>query len=194
MARYVSLELAGLIRLRAYAGGALTKAEKRTKYLREQLQIAETERQAAVSNIADLDAQLTKYRSIDPADIRPIVSKPRRLDLHHGEFSAELIWLLREMKAPVSTQEIIAHVTDVFSIPMTTLADRERLRRKVTKRLQVMAKKGAIQPLHKLQDNQMGLWLWIDQGQPDQSKIKRKYKKRNKVAGGKTARRNISEV
>ena len=100
MARYVSLELAGLIRRRAYAGGALTKAEKRTKYLREQLQIVESEHQAAVSNIADLDAQLSKYRSINPADIRSIVSKPRREDLHHGEFSAELIWLLRKMKCP----------------------------------------------------------------------------------------------
>jgi chromosome condensin MukBEF ATPase and DNA-binding subunit MukB len=100
MARYVSFELAGLIRRRAYAGGALTKTEKRTKYLREQLEIVETERQAAVNNIAALDAQLSKYQSIDPAEIRPIISKPRRLDLHHGEFSAEMIWLLREMKGP----------------------------------------------------------------------------------------------
>jgi hypothetical protein len=83
----------------------------------------------------------------------------------------------------VSTQEIIAHVTEAFSIVTTTPADRERLRRKVTKRLHVIAKKGAIQPLHKLQDNQMGLWLWIDQVQPDQSKIKMKYKKRSKVTG-----------
>ncbi len=184
MARYISFELAGLIRRRAYAGGDLAKAENRTKDLREQLQIAETERQAAVKTIATLDAQLSKYRSIDPTEIRSIISKPRRLDLHQGEFSAEMIWLLREMKGPVSTKEIIAHVTEVFSIVTTTPADRERLRRKVTKRLQVIAKKGAIQPLHKLEDNQMGLWLWIEKEQPDQSKIKRKYKKRTKVTGG----------
>ena len=79
-------------------------------------------------------------------------------------------------------------MTEVFSIVTTTPADRERLRRKVTKRLQVIAKKGAIQPLHQLQDNQMGMWLWIDQVQPDQSKIKRQYKKRTKVTGVKNAK------
>jgi hypothetical protein len=162
MARYISLDLARLIRDRAYTSGEIEKAARKAQALRSELAIVEAQHAQAKAELADIDARLKDYPSIKPARIRVIKGRPRRLKLTHGAFTREMVRYLREANGPVSTYELRIHLSEVFGIQEgTTLAEREWFRKKVARRLRHIADKGALQRLHNPDANDIGVWVWI---------------------------------
>jgi hypothetical protein len=161
MALNISHKLARLIRDRAYAGGALRRAERQAHKLQGQLTVAEGEHAAASAAVAKLDEQLAAYLSIDPTQIRQIGRTPRRVQLRFGAFNAELVRYLRDAGRPVSTQEIILQMETVFSLPPAFGEERDLRRRKTARRLRGFAARGVVRRLHDPSDNQVGLWAWV---------------------------------
>ena len=162
MARAISLDLARLIRERAYAAGELKKAAKKAKALRLALEVAEAERMRAAASLLKIDVKLGKYPSIKPVLIRSIEAHPRIVELTHGAFTRELIRFLRTVQRPVSTQEIMEYQLRVFNLREgDTVQERDWFRRKTCRRLRVFASKGVLQRLHELDEGKLGLWLWV---------------------------------
>jgi hypothetical protein len=162
MARAISLELARLIRERAYAAGDLKKEVEKAKILRLALEDAETECIRAQAVLKKIDEKLGNYPSIKPTLIRSIEAHPRRVELTHGAFTRELIRFLRTARRPVSTSEVIEYQLRVFDLEEgSTGEERKWFRNKTSKRLRVMSDKGVIQRLHERKTTKLGLWLWI---------------------------------
>jgi len=161
MARYISLDLARLIRDRAYTSGEVEKTARKAAALRVELASAETLHSKATADLAEIDLQLRNHPSIKPTRIRSIEGRVKHLKLAHGEFTREMVRYLRAANGPVSTSELRIHLSEVFGIEEgTTPAEREWFRKKVVRRLRHIADKGAVQRLHDPDANNIGFWFW----------------------------------
>lgn len=168
MANHVGLKLSRLIRERAYLGGSLPVLEKKVAEREAELNLARQNLQHVLDQINTIDKDIAAQSAIDASDIRPIRRTPRRLQVRHGTFTRELLGILRESPSPLSTEEIIRHMAEVFNLPRNTPIDRDDTRRRVTKRLRVFVAKNAIERLHEPTGNGLGLWRWIGgYGEPD---------------------------
>ncbi len=164
MAKYISAELARLIRSRAYASGALNKARREIAQLNHQLCELRDKEEDLAARLSNINIELGRYSSINPARIRPIATNPHTSSIPRGVFTAELVRYMRQVKRPVSTYELEQYLLPVFGLSPRMAKERERLHRKVRKCLRMISAKGAIRRLHDPESRDgktVGLWQWI---------------------------------
>lgn len=155
------------MRERAYRAGDLASLEKEERSVRERLNAATREIRvlrrllgATQTRINELDAQIIAASALDTKDIRAILATPRLGHFQHGEFTGELVRVLRAATGPLATRQIIGVVVDKFGLPYHRPEDREATRRRVVERLRVLARKGAIERMHDTASSGQGLWRW----------------------------------
>jgi hypothetical protein len=167
MAKYISNEVARLIRQRAYAKGALSSLDKEESksladfvQLRQALLKLRQKKKKAIAHIAKLDAEITKLLPVDPDDIRGIRHTPHS-GAKHGAIVRTIVRVLKNSSGPIQTPDIILIVVAELGWDFDTPDAREVARRRVIKPLQVMAKKGVVTRLHDATENKVGAWKWV---------------------------------
>ena len=86
---------------------------------------------------------------------------PRKMEGGHGELKREIIKVLKECRRPVSSGELVKHISERFSYPLDTATQRKIARNAVIGPLNLMIKRGVVVRLPSVSGSQQGLWLWV---------------------------------
>ena len=168
MANHVGTKLSRLIKERAYLTGSLPELDGQIAELKLQIRKSKAMAKEARQRIEQVDWQIQALSAIDTTQIRAIRRTPRRLQAKHGAFVGELIQILREDPLPVRTEDIVAHMVQVFNMPQSTPHEREHTRKRITRCLRNLVSKGAVKRLHDPRQTISGLWCWTGSyGEPD---------------------------
>lgn len=167
MANHVGPTVSRLICERAYRAGDLKRLSRKEMDAKGTLRAAiaelrsvRREKLLVTARITEIDEAICVRAVLNIDQIRSIHSTPRTGPFRHGEFTAELVRLLKEAERPLPTSAIIQSMVVSFGLPYDTPTDREATRRRVVERLRVIARRGAIQRLHATDRNIEGLWRW----------------------------------
>jgi len=168
MANHFGTALSRLIREHAYRAGDLKKLERQEAAARERLNDAtrtlravKQRRRDTLARLDQLNVEISNLAVIDTALIRAIRDTPRLGHFEHGEFTSELVRLLKGLNRPAPTRSIVGAMVACFGFPFDSPAERDAARRRVVERLRVLAKKGAIKRLHSPDSNKEGCWIWV---------------------------------
>lgn len=167
MAKYISNELANLIRDRAYSKGDLVRLEREESealaifvHQRQRVRDIRQQRKVVIARLGVLDAEITKQIPVDPANIRPIRSTPKS-GLKKGSIVSAIVQILVASQTGVPTTDIVQALVSKFAWAYGNDSEKEIARRKVVQPLRVLVKKGAVQRLHDTTKNNIGVWLWV---------------------------------
>ena len=167
MAKYISNELANLIRERAYTKGDLSRLERDESealaifvHQRQRIRDIRQQRKVVLARIGVLDAEITKQIPVDPANIRPIRSTPKS-GLKKGSIVSAIVRVLVASPTAVPTPDIVQALVSKFGWAYGSDGEKDIARRKVVQPLRVLVKKGAVQRLHDTTKNDIGLWMWV---------------------------------
>lgn len=161
MANHLGNKLNRAIRDRAYAAGLVRQKADEIERLRAALDAAIVELEAAKAAVARWDEEITVMSAINLDDIRSIRRIPKSGLFAYGELSGMIVRILKEADRPISTQAIIAVVSEALGLPMDSAADREATHNRVRKRLQAYAQKGIVERLHDPSKPDPGSWRWL---------------------------------
>lgn len=167
MAKYISNELARLIRKRAYTKGTLSWLDREeSKSIADFVQLRQTirnlreKKRQTVAQLSVLDAEIARQADIDPDEIRGIRPTPHS-GSRLGAIVRTIVRVLKDSPIPVATPDIVAVLVTELGWPYQTIEEREMARRKVVQPLRVLVKKGAVERLHDTTKNKIGLWQWV---------------------------------
>ena len=167
MAKYISNELANLIRDRAYTNSDLSRLERDESealaiFVQQRQRIREVrqQRKVVLSRLGVLDAEITKQIPVDPDNIRPIRSTPKS-GLKKGSIVSSIVQILVATPTAVPTPDIVQALVSKFGWAYGNDSEKDIARRKVVQPLRVLVKKGAVQRLHDTTKNDIGLWMWV---------------------------------
>lgn len=168
MANHLGATLSRLVREHAYRAGDLKKLERQEAAAREclneatrTLRAVKQRRRDTIARLDQLNVEIGERAALDTDLIRAIQDTPRSGHFEHGEFTNELVRLLKGLNRPAPTRSIVGAMVACFGFPFDTIAEREAARRRVVERLRVLSRKGAIKRLHSPDSNKEGGWLWV---------------------------------
>ena len=167
MPKYISNNLCRLIRERAYSSGTLAlldqeEAELENIFVQQRQRYREirSAKKKLVTQLANLDAEITRQLPVDPEDIRSIRNTPR-FGSKHGSIVRSIVRMLTAQPAPVRTTDMVHALVQELGWPYATNEDREVARKNVVQPLRVLVKKGAVVRLHDTTKNGVGAWMWV---------------------------------
>lgn len=168
MANYIGAKLSRLIKQRAYDSGEVERLSeievKLTAVIskaRAGLRAAKNNSQALQERIRRTDEEIQLLSVMNPVEIRKIRAMPRKMNGKHGDFRRELIKVLKNAGGALNIGEMVAYMAKRFDIPMVTTQDRVRARYLVRRQLNIFKKRGAVERLPSLPENNHGVWRWI---------------------------------
>lgn len=161
MGTRLGTKLNRLIKERAYLGGTISILNSELARIQLLAEAKVAELTVANSRLAEIDRLITEYSAIKPEDIRAIREKRRRVKGEHGKLILELTMLLKSKNGPVDTRDMVTHIVNKYSFPMTNAAERRSARAAVNGPLNKLKKLGIVQRLPSASGSSAGRWLWI---------------------------------
>lgn len=171
MANLLGNRLNRIIRDIAYTKGKILsqkigteEAQKRLRLAAQEFKDARAAMRGAEMHLSELQATLAAESDIPEQDIRAIRHWPKVLEAPYGAVIRELVRYLQAANAPLSTDDIAAHLIEKFNMPIATTAERVETRSTIRKRLRKLVKKGAVvrYPEESVFDgHSVAYWHWV---------------------------------
>ncbi|MGZ8258132.1 MAG: hypothetical protein ACXWTR_03040 [Methylotenera sp.] len=169
MANKIGKTLSRLIKEHAYLAGSLPAIQKEAEEFQSRLEASIEKLSKGNSRLVELGKQITELSAIDPADIRVIKAKPRKMQGDHGRLRRELVQVLQQHDEPVESGELVQYIVNLFSYPFDTPSQKRLARNAINGPLNLFKKRGVVIRHPSLDGSSQGRWQWVKSAEDDQA-------------------------